>query len=393
MVLSANPEVQVASDPYLPLFRSLRNAIVREGATVEDMARFDWSGPLLDYYFTDDRIRTMDAVQAGALSLPFDPEEWITLRGQVLSRVNEVCQDLAPYIDELNGLTYEVVFDNALRSIAVARNAEDCKWVGHKEVWTLEFFAPLARAYPDAKFIVIHRDPRAVVNSHLWGVKKDPSEAAPALSYARHWRKYAALTYRFQRDELLADRLHVLTYEELLGQPEEVARELCDFLEVEYHPAMLDTDTYFDFATGSPWTGNSSFETATKGINTRQVELWRETLEGGAVKLVDFVCGAEMGLLGYEPGSDFRDRLHDPEVLEYFIKDHEDHQGYSKWRSDFDDPQKDYGFELFRRALLTLRDEYLDRETVRRSFLFEDVYAGLRQTSRAGQTIAVGSAL
>ena len=78
-LLSTNEEVMVASDPYLPLFRSLRNAIVRHKASPDLARNFDPDAALQDYYFTSDRIAVMDTVLAATLDIPFDESEWDTL--------------------------------------------------------------------------------------------------------------------------------------------------------------------------------------------------------------------------------------------------------------------------------------------------------------------------
>jgi hypothetical protein len=383
-MLSVNKEIIAAASPYLPFFHSLRNAAIRTPGNSDASLLFDPSSAFQDYYFTDERIQVMDAVQNGYLSLPYNQSEWSQFYVESLNRVQQECSDLAPHLAEMRATTYEGMLDSGLNIIAKARNAQNCSWVGFKEVWIVEFFTLLAKTYPQAKFIILHRDPRGVINSHLRGVKKDTAAASPALSYARHWRKYAAFTLHFQRSSLFSDRLYVMNYEDLLEEPEKKAKELCDFLEVGYDSAMLDTNNYYNFATSAVWKGNSSFEETTTGISTRQAERWITTLDPKAIKMVDFVCGPEMELVGYEPMTPFADEWPDPEVLEYFIQDNRDHKEYCNWRSDFDDPQQDYGFELFRRALLALPDHYLDVDMVRRSFLFEDVFTELRR--RVGMT-------
>ena len=64
----------------------------------------------------------------------------------------------------------------------------------------------------------------------------------------------------------------------------------------------------------------------------------------------------------------------DEDILEYLIQSCNNH---AKWRSDFEDPQKDYGFELFRHALVTQSEGDQESAIIRRSFLFEDVFKQL----------------
>ncbi len=380
MMLSAHNNVMVALDPFLEVFRSLRNAIVRHDAPVGARESFDQSAPLQDYYFTDERIKLMDTVQQGDLSIPFDGQEWDGFLERGRQRCALECPDLAQHFGDIRGETYKGMIENGLRVIAKTRNADKGKWVGFKDCWTVEFLRPLATAFPEARFIIIRRDPRAFLNSNLGGVKSDPLGVAETLSYLRHWRKYVAFSVHYQNDPLFADRLFDVTHEQVLREPEKKARELCEFLEIDYEPDMLDTNTYFDFATGTPWSGNSTFEKTTTGIDPHVAERWRTMLDARVGKMIEFTCGYDMRLMGDGPFNYFDGNGGWPsaDILEFII---ESGQGSWNWRSDLGDPQQDYGFELFRRALLDMREPPRDHMLVRRSFLFEEVYEKLRQVA------------
>jgi hypothetical protein len=366
----------VACDPYFPLFPSVRNAIILGSPDPPLRSSFDPSSPLDDYYFSDERLGIMDAIQAGDLHLPFDPNEREHLREAVARRMKHECADLVPHLSRLLGLTYKEMFDNGLAIIARGRGAQDRRWVGFKEVWIVEFFAALARAYPDARFIILVRDPRAVVASMQAMDRLDASQIAHTLSYARHWRKYVAFARQYGSQPGLADRLLVVTYERLVTEPRKTAGELCDFLEVEFDRGMLDPDRYVDYSTGGTWRGNSSFASVLSRISDEQRERWRTHIEPRALRLVEFVCGPEMRLVGYEPVTDADSMDPGPDVLQYII---ENGREPCSWRSDLGDPQLDYGFELFRRALLRVPEESLDSQLIRRSFLFEEVFRAIRQ--------------
>ena len=378
MMLSTNKDVMLAVDPYLELYRSMRNAFIRNDAPPDLQRVFDPASPLQDYYFTEERINIMDVIQAGDVDTPFDPKEWERFLKLCAARTGLDSADLVPHLSELRGSTYKQMFDNGLEIIAKVRGAENRKWVGIKDVWTIEFFAPLARAYPEARFIISFRDPRATANSMLGASRTYPEQAGHLLSYARHWRKLVAFTTRYQADPLFEGRLHILAHEHVLREPESAAQELCEFLDVDYDQAMLETDNYFDYATGATWTGNSAFEQVTSGISVHRAERWQTMLDPKIVKMVDFVCGPDMKLIGYEPVTDFSDQWPDPNVLEQVV---DGNDGYANWRTDLGDPQQDYGFELFRRALLALPNRPLDTGLIRRSFLFEEAFDGVRQAS------------
>ena len=372
-MLNANPHVMTAVDPYLPLFRSFRNATIREFGDRNLKADFDPNSSFSDYYFDSDRIKTLDLIQSGVLNISFDQSEWVDFYQTSLSRIRIECADLAPYCEKLRGTTYREIFDSALKIIAEARKASKRSWVGFKEVWIIEFFAPLARAYPDAQFVVIQRDPRAVIASMSALTKRDPTQKAHILSFLRHWRKYAAFISYYQSHPLLMGRIHILKYEELVSDPEKSMQQLCAFLDIPFDVAMLDSRNYVDHATGNIWKGNSSFDKIMTGIETAPLKQWHDELDLLTLKTIELVCGPEMVLNAYAPDTSLETHFGNSEVLEYLIKEDKE---ISSWRSDFRDLQQDYGFELFRRSLLAVGGD-VEIDLIRRSFLFEKVYRQL----------------
>jgi len=119
---------------------------------------------------------------------------------------------------------------------AAMLTAEPCKWTGNKTPQNTEHIEQLYRLFPKAKFVLIVRDIRDV-----------------ALSWSKKWGKHKALCahkwhVRMQRGDaqlrgLDATAYLVVKYEELLADLAGVATQLCDFLELEFHPAMLDYHT------------------------------------------------------------------------------------------------------------------------------------------------------
>jgi hypothetical protein len=356
--LSGTDYVELAIDALLPLFRSLRLAMLRAaGFPAADE-------PIQDYYFGDERIRRLDAVLAGSLDVPIDQEEWAALRVAVACRAADEAPDLVPHLETLEAATYGGLLGGLLELVVEVRGAAGARHVGFKDVWTIEFVPALARAYPESRFVVMQRDPRAIVASIVALGREDQTQLGHPLSYARHWRKQVALAHRYRADPLLADRVHVLGYERLVEDPERELGELCRFLGIPFAQAMLDT---------GGWPGNSSFG-PNVGIDTRPVERWRTELDPPLLKLVELVCGVEMQTLGYAPETAGGP---DEEILTHLV---ESDAWPVSWRSDLGDPRRDYELELARRELLDRAGEVGE---VRRAFLFEDVHRALRQSVAA----------
>jgi len=94
----------------------------------------------------------------------------------------------------------------------------------------------LAKLYPEAKFIVLTRHPIAVwssyVDSFFDGDDAVAHEHNPLLE------RYVPAIARFLREEAVP--FHRVRYENLVQEPEENARQICEFLGIDFEPDMVD---------------------------------------------------------------------------------------------------------------------------------------------------------
>jgi hypothetical protein len=378
MCLSTHPQMMVACCPNIELFRSYRNAMIRDLHDPTLTAACPPKAPLQDWFGSAQRLELLDhLLEKAHLDLVFDPAEWPTFLETSIRRGELETRDLTVNYNQLKGNTYRDVFDNLLRIIADTRECGDRKWIGLHETWVLDFYPLLARTYPDARFLIMFRDPRATVNSMLGVETIDPSQVAQILSYVRHWRKYAALALRYANDPQFAGRLHITAHDLVLTQPKETLTEICRAFDLDLDPRMLDTGNFFNYATGAIWSGNSSFEGKTEGISPHRALRWRDKLDPKILAAIEYLCGSDLKLVGYPTFTDYADPAKDAEgaVIEFLLKDH---GGYTNWRSDLNDPLADLGLEAMRRQLLRLPTPTTDAALVRRAFLFEETYQALR---------------
>ena len=371
-ILSVNKDIRLASDPFLPLFREFRNAIIEHTDDVEVKAALDPNSPLDDYYFSPVKLQIMKYVQEANLDVPFVSERWTELQKSLLKRTSLASADLVPYLNSLPGSSFRDVFTNAVNIIKKARGADRCKWVGFNENWAVEFFAPLARAFPEARFMIHLRDPRGAIDGALHA-ESDPLKIPHVISFAKHWRKYVAFILEYRRNSLFDKQLLVTTYEPIVLNPEKHVKEITDFLGVEFDVAMVDTAN-FRMATGDGWP-------VTWDIYGESIEIWKRRLPGYVIEVIEFICDPEMRLFGYSPveyhpGS----RLSD-DAIAFILKDSRECVG---WRTDFRQAEKDIGFELFRKSLLNTRDIEVECEIVERCFLFRELYNSVKGLTGPG---------
>tara|TARA_Y100000294_G_scaffold169563_1_gene180876 strand:+ start:320 stop:1531 length:1212 start_codon:yes stop_codon:yes gene_type:complete len=375
-MLTAGGQVNIAGEAHLDLFRSLRNGIVKNSDDPDLSSLQLLQEPFYDYYFSPEKLKIKDCIQkCSGINIKLDKNEWIRMLDPLVERGKMENMDLVPYYKKLCSDTYLGCIQKAIENIPVARNlnVSDLKWIGIKDSWIIELFLPLAKSFPDAKFLIILRDPRASISSNQRVA--DQKKKAHVQSFAKSWRKHLAYTVHYQNHSIFKDRLFIVTFEQFACKPEEKAKELCDFLEVKFDKSMLNTDNYIDYSTGSVWKGNSSYEKTTKGISAHRIDRWRKNLSKEAIKTIELVCGPDIKLIGLEPSFPPEDLWGDSDVLDYLIRDNEDH---GAWRNVFGRLEMDYGFELFRKAMLAFPGKDFDDDLIKRTFLFKEVFDLLR---------------
>ncbi len=120
--------------------------------------------------------------------------------------------------------------------LAYREYAGDAIW-GCKSPNYYDAMAQLAQDFPDARFVVIFRNPADICRSIVRAGRKASWFSRPGMSLR------AVLGYREmkQQTDLLGKmgaRLHTLQYEELVREPEQELRKICAFLEIPYDERM-----------------------------------------------------------------------------------------------------------------------------------------------------------
>jgi len=266
-MLDAHPGINIAIDAFLPFYKSYRNAL----------CGLEGDPPLGDYLYKDQDV--LQKILASDLDISFNDN---TLLKKLKARASDHAKDLAAEMYRIKGNTYKKRLDHALRLIAEIRGP--AKYIGMKDVWVLEFFPAIRRSFPNAKFIVIVRDPRAGAAS---------SNISP-IDYARQWVKQSRLP---------TDMAQVVEYAQLVREPRMILDGICRYLEIPFDDHMLSPLNYIDHNTGGVWQGNSSFDTSIK-IDPSRIDRWKKTLSHTEQQVINFIC------FGEGPG---------PDILQYYI--------------------------------------------------------------------------
>jgi hypothetical protein len=168
------------------------------------------------------------------------------------------------------------------------KSAHPSLWVEHSPD-NLAYAKKLVQAYPDAKFIHIIRDGRAVYNS----VKKVGWGPKTPVKAAQWW--LGKLSYAFAAEQILKGRVHTVKYEDVLLQPEPTLRGICAFAGIEYTDEMITGDDKFV----ANYT-KAQHEHVGKGSVSSRMDSWKRELSASEITLFEKYSYRMLDLLNYE---------------------------------------------------------------------------------------------
>lgn len=145
----------------------------------------------------------------------------------------------------------------------------------------------LLQVFPDAKFILLWRNPLAVAASIIetWGGGKWKLHAYKIDLY----RGLANLVSCYKSN---SSRIHVVKYEDLLTEPEHSMQSICRYLDIEYEAEMLSTfhKVSFSGSMGDP-TGVVDYTQ----LSDKPLHKWKQTM---ANPIRRFWCKSYLKWLG-----------------------------------------------------------------------------------------------
>lgn len=204
---------------------------------------------------------------------------------------------------DLTALENEIVTDgpqNLERPLRVTMDAWAAKegkvtW-GEKTPKNLFYVDLIHKIMPDARFIYIVRDPRAVAYS----MNRFARFVDDSVLNAFNWLQAATTGYDLLSRSIPEAQRLVLKYEELVSDVEATTRKICTFLGEPFDEQML---TFYQQTQGNIHPHSKELggvHTLTKPISTVSVDKWRDQMPAREVALVEAVCGDAMSRLGYE---------------------------------------------------------------------------------------------
>ena len=162
-----------------------------------------------------------------------------------------------------------------------------------KSLQNIRWAEQLDEYFNNNKYIYLYRDPRDVTLSFMKAVvgEKHP------YYIAKQWTELQKLC--MDHGSKLSDaRFFAVCYEELIGEPEQMVRNLCEFLEVEYCESML----IFHESKEATRAASSSrlWENVTRPIMRSNSNKFLNEMSDLQIEIIESIAGNTMDKLGYE---------------------------------------------------------------------------------------------
>lgn len=189
-----------------------------------------------------------------------------------------------------------------------AEKQEKPRW-GDKTPGYTMYMKRIAKTLPEAHFVHVIRDGRAVAHSRI---KSLSLREVPMEQAARRWRKRVG---RAQRQGGRIDHYMEIRYERLVTEPEETLRRVCDFISLDWDPVMLSYhersgERLEELNRNIPaWEGKLArsaesrmalHQQTTKPPDPSRINRWRDEMTPEDLATFEEIAGETLTELGYE---------------------------------------------------------------------------------------------
>lgn len=220
--------------------------------------------------------------------------EFNSVKEEMLNDPNLLKLDI-PLKEMIEGTNdFESFYKNLLQEYMYKQGK---KHVGDKDPKNIEHMQLIRNVFPQAIIIHIYRDPRAVIASRM---KAEWSKGRPLWQHILAYK--AQLNYGRKKGRELFDNYIEIKYEKLLEETVEELKKLCNALELEYDPNMIE----FYKSSGDVVQGEeiSWKQNCFNPVMLQNIDKWKNELSEEQIKDIEFVLEDEMKLLGYEQTKD-----------------------------------------------------------------------------------------
>lgn len=219
-----------------------------------------------------------------------------------------------PHPDGLKAILSEAEFYDCLKSFSdriLAKILEfkpNAKIIMEKTPDNLNFIPLLDRLYPEAYYIHVLRDPRAVVASHL-ALKQEAwgwiGEGEDHIDLARRWVR--GMEQRDLAKSQLGDRFLEVRYEEMKRDRDSILLKVTGWLGLDYSQEQLEqliprvSAKDLDRTKAERQLHDPFFDTRPNFFRRGETDSWKEELTQEQIIDVETICLRLMNDLEYQP--------------------------------------------------------------------------------------------
>ena len=149
----------------------------------------------------------------------------------------------------------------------------------------------LLEFYPDARIVVIFRDPRDVCASLL----RVPFGNRYVTFHAKRWKTCFEIWQKHANNE----NVSMLRYEDLVNEPDATVATLCNFLGESFEPAMITRENCSAPNLREGWGKEHVEQAARAAVNRNAVGKWKQQLGVSEVAKISTLLGDSSRQLGY----------------------------------------------------------------------------------------------
>lgn len=219
------------------------------------------------------------------------PNFYVQNEGMPVRKIFDSAKSIHDISTNINKQFYKSRNSGSISDFLKRKNAKS--W-GYKDPQLTEYIDSLELIISESecatKFILIVRDARGVVNSYIdnkWGLGTN------AYTGALRWKREINDQLCFM--EKYPDLFLLVRFEDLLQDMESCIRAICDHIDIEYEPCMLQYHQK-----------KADFKVKRENINTNRkpdssvAQKWKKTLSLREIEIIEHVTKDELSQLGYE---------------------------------------------------------------------------------------------
>jgi len=197
-------------------------------------------------------------------------------------------------VNSFKRIEYSSVYDSIMGVLIKQYKKSATSW-GEKTNVCWGKIPSFISMFPEGKVIHVIRDPRDVMCSYR-EMTYEPgySYLDSAFCSLGALQKAQEYTRTFNRNNY-----YILKYEDFLKNPQKGTKTLCEFLNIDFEPKMLEVNKFTD-KSGKWWNGDSSFQKKMTAISTKPIDRWKKSANDMEIFFVEMINRDAMRSFGYK---------------------------------------------------------------------------------------------